>query len=131
MKTKNIKQEVIFNVSPHEVYETLMDSKKHSDATCEGAEVSREVGGEFSVQSDYATGKNLELVPDKKIVQSWHASDWPEGHYSKVTFALSKDQKGTKLTFTQSDVPEEFCDDISQGWIDFYWEPMKKYFAKK
>jgi len=29
MKTKSIKQTVAFKVSPHEVYEALMDSKKH------------------------------------------------------------------------------------------------------
>jgi len=130
MKTKDIKQEVFFNVSSHEIYETLMDSKKHAESTCEDAKISREVGGEFSTQGDYASGKNLELIPDKKIVQSWRASEWPEGHYSKVTYEFEKAKDGTKLTFTQTNVPEEFCDDIDQGWVDYYWEPMKKYFNK-
>ena len=126
MKTKSIKQTTQFKAPPHQVYEMLMDSKKHGQFTGGKAKISRKVGGKFSVYDDYAEGKNLALVPDKKIVQSWRASDWPEGHYSKVTFALSNNKAGTKLTFTQTGVPSEFFADIKQGWIDFYWNPLKE-----
>lgn len=125
MKTKDIKQVVLFSSSPHEVYEALMDSKKHAKFTGGKAKISRRVGGAFSVYDDYAEGKNLELVPDKKIVQSWHASDWPEGVYSEVTFKLEPKGKGTKMTFIQKGIPAEMYADIKQGWIDFYWTPMK------
>ncbi|MBI4283715.1 MAG: SRPBCC domain-containing protein, partial [Chloroflexi bacterium] len=67
-----------------------------------------------------------ELVPDKKIVQTWRASDWPEGHYSKVIFSLKEIKGGTHLTFTQTGVPEEQYEDIAQGWRDYYWAPIKK-----
>jgi activator of HSP90 ATPase len=126
MKTKNIKQTAQFKAAQHEVYEMLMDSKQHGQFTGGKAKISRKVGGKFSVFDNYAEGKNLALIPDKKIVQSWRASDWPETHYSKVTFALSKNKSGTKLTFTQIGVPAEFYSDIKQGWIDFYWKPLKE-----
>ncbi len=66
--------------------------------------------------------------PDQVIVQSWRYCDWPEGHYSKAT--LKEVPGGTRLTFTQSGVPEKFYDDISQGWRDYYWEPMKEIWEK-
>jgi activator of HSP90 ATPase len=71
------------------------------------------------------SGEILELVPDKKIVQSWRYSDWPEGVYSKATFELEAIEKGTRLTFTQSGVPDDKYEDIKQGWKDYYWAPMK------
>ena len=108
METRTIKQSVTIKASPHDVYEALMDSKKHAKFTGGKATISRKVGGKFSAFDGYAEGVNLELVPDKKIVQSWRASDWPEGHYSKATFALKAVAGGTKLTFTQTGVPEEF-----------------------
>jgi len=37
---------------------------------------------------DYIAGKNIELVPDKKIVQDWRAVDGPEGYFSRVTFEI-------------------------------------------
>jgi activator of HSP90 ATPase len=124
---KVIKQKVILKTTPHEVYEMLMDSKKHSVFTGDTAKISRKVGGKFSAFSGYAEGTNLELVEDKLIVQEWRASDWPEGHYSKATFSLKKAKTGTELTFTQTDVPEDQYTSISSGWKDYYWTTMKEY----
>ncbi len=130
MKTKTIHQSVTFKDSPHEVYEALMDSEKHSEFTGSEAKISRAVGGKFTVYGGEIEGVNLYLVSDQKIVQSWRYSDWQEGHYSKATFLLKKVDGGTNLNFTQTDVPEEHYEDISQGWHDYYWGPMKEMLEK-
>jgi len=130
MKTKNIRQSVTFKASPHEVYEALMDSRRHSKFTGEKASISRKIGGKLIAYGGYIEGANLDLVPDKKIVQSWRGSDWPKGHYSKATFALRKVKGGTRLTFYQSGVPAQYYEGIKQGWRDFYWAPMKKMLEK-
>ena len=77
MKTKTIRQSVTFKASPHGVYETLMDSKKHSALTGSQVRISRNIGDKFSVYGGDIVGVNLELAPDHKIVQSWRYSDWP------------------------------------------------------
>ena len=125
METKIIRQLVTFKASPHDVYEMLMDSKKHAAFTGDDAEIDRKVGGRFSVWGGYIDGTNLELVPDRKIVQSWRGSDWPEGHYSQVVFDLKEKDGVTTLNFEQTGVPEEFYEDIAQGWHDYYWQPMQ------
>ena len=122
--SKILKQKVIINKTPHEVYEMLMDSKKHSNFTEAKAKISNIVGGKFTAYDDYINGINLELVPDKKIVQKWRARDWPDGHYSTVTYLLSNNKKGTILNFTQEDLPADQYKEIKQGWIDFYWNKM-------
>lgn len=130
MSGNNIEQQVEFNASAHEVYELLMDEKKHADFTDAPASISREVGGKFSVWGGYATGHNLELAPDRKIVQTWRASDWPEGEESKVTFELNNKNGKCELTFSQSAVPKDHVEDISKGWKDNYWDLMKRYLAE-
>jgi activator of HSP90 ATPase len=122
-----IHQTVTFKVIPHEVYEALMDSKKHAAFSGGAARISREVGGEFMAYDDYITGRNIELVPDKKIVQDWRAVDWAEDYYSRITFELTPIPEGTRLDFTHEDLPEGTEEEFTQGWIDNYWEPMKKY----
>ena len=131
MKTKTIRQSVTLKTTPHEVYEALMDSRKHARVIGAKARISRKVGGRFSAYDGYIEGVNLNLVPDKKIVQSWRGSDWPKGHYSRATFSLKKVKNGTHLTFTQSGVPDQYYNDISQGWRDYYWKPMKEMLTKK
>jgi activator of HSP90 ATPase len=128
--SKLIKQTITFNASPHEVYEALMDSKKHSAFTGGKASISRTVGGKFSAYDNYITGKNIELVPDKKIVQEWRAVDWPEGYFSHIIYEFTAVPEGTRLDFTHADVPNGTEEEFTQGWIDNYWEPMKAYLEK-
>jgi len=130
MKVKTIRQSITFKASPHEVYEALMDSRRHAKFTGEKARISRKVGGKFMAYGGYIEGVNLNLLPDRKIIQSWRGSDWPEGHYSKATFSLKKVKKNTRLTFTQVGVPDQYYQDIRQGWRDYYWKPMKEMVEK-
>ena len=123
---KIIRQSVTLKATPHAVYEALMDSRKHARFTGDAASISRKVGGRIMAYGGYITGTNLELAPDKKIVQTWHAADWAEGHTSRVTFKLASAKGGgTRLAFTHSGVPDEHYESIKQGWIDNYWTPMK------
>jgi activator of HSP90 ATPase len=126
-----IRQSVTLHATPREVFETLMDSRKHGKFTGGPAKISRVVGGKVSVYGGYATGENLELSQDRKIVQSWRAGDWPEGHYSRVTFRLTRVKGGTRITFTQSGVPAGNVAGIRKGWIDYYWTPLRSLFPKK
>ncbi|MDQ7825696.1 MAG: SRPBCC family protein [Candidatus Eremiobacteraeota bacterium] len=121
-----IRQSVTFNAPPHEVYEALMDSKKHEAFTRDKAHISRKPGGTFTAYGGYITGKNLELYEDEKIVQLWRTDEWPEGHFSTVTYRLKDLHGSTKLTFTQDGIPEEFCESIRKGWHEYYWRPLKK-----
>lgn len=125
-----IEQVVIFKASPHEVYEALMDSSKHAAFTRSEAEISREVGGQYCAYAGYICGSNLELVPDQKIVQSWHAMDWPEDHYSVVTFILAPVAEGTRLSFTHANLPEGTEEEFDAGWIENYWEPLKTFLER-
>ena len=129
--SKPIRQTVTIKAKTNDVYEALMDSRKHAKFTGGQAKISRKVGGDIMAYDGYITGKNLELVPDKKIVQEWRASEWPAGHTSKVTFTLTKIKSGTRLAFRHTGVPAEHYDSIKQGWIDSYWTPMKAMLEKQ
>ena len=126
-----IQQTVTFHASPHAVYELLMDSDSHAAFSGDSASISREAGGEISAYGGYITGRNLKLIPDREIVQSWRAVDWPEGYFSTVTFVLLPIPEGTRLNFTHADLPDGTEEEFEQGWIDNYWEPMKRALAKK
>ncbi|OGY79404.1 MAG: hypothetical protein A3B74_01015 [Candidatus Kerfeldbacteria bacterium RIFCSPHIGHO2_02_FULL_42_14] len=129
--SKNIRQTLTLPVTPHEVYEALMKSALHSQFTRSTARISAKVGGKISAYDGYIEGKNLELLSDKKIVQRWRASDWDEEDSSVATFTLQKIKSGTKIIFTQTDVPDEHVQEIRQGWKDYYWKPLQKWFSEK
>lgn len=130
MKTKSIRQTVTIPGDPTMVFNALMDSKKHSAFTGDTARISRRVGGKFSAYGGYCYGINLKLVKNRKIVQTWRASDWPEGHFSKASFDFRRTKSGTRLTFHQTGVPANQLKSVKQGWAEFYWQPMKKMFRE-
>ncbi len=130
-KTKTIRQKVTIPADPMKVYEAYMDAEKHAKFTGSKASSDPKVGGEFTAWDGYISGKNLELEPGMRIVQEWRSSDFPEGYAASRLELTLKDAKGsTELTMVHSGVPVEIAEDIAQGWKDFYWEPMKKYFKK-
>jgi activator of HSP90 ATPase len=130
MKTKTIQQTVTFKASPTEVYETLMDSKRHAALSGERAEISRKVGGKFKAWGSHISGFNLALEPGKKIVQAWRATGWWPAHYSIAIFEIISVAAGAKLKFTQIGIPPHRCSGHYRGWIEAYWTPMKEVFAR-
>lgn len=130
IKTKNIKQVVTFAATPHEIYSMLMDSKKHATFTGETARIGKRVGSTIAAYGGWIEGKNLKLIPDRLIVQSWRGADWPKGHWSKVMFLLTKTKTGTKLTFGHTGVPGGKFKGIYDGWKSQYWAKMKKQLSK-
>mgnify|MGYP001575950351 CR=1 FL=1 len=132
MKTRNIKVKVVIKAPAHEIYEALMDSRKHSKLTGDKSSISRKVGGKIKAYGKYIEGKNLKLVKDKKIVQLWRASDWPKKHFSTVTFLLKEKKGKTTLLFTQIKVPilGKGMDVTAPAWNLYYWRPLKLMLEK-
>ena len=130
-RTTTIRQKALIPASPDEVYDAFMDAKKHSAFTASKATSDPRVGGEFSAWDGYITGKNLELEKGKKIVQEWSTTDWPD-HFppSKLELNFKKTATGTQISMIHSNVPAEQADELAEGWTEFYWKPLKEYFAK-
>ena len=129
MRTKTLQQTVTFKASPHQVYNMLMNSKKHQSLSGEPAKISRKVGGKFTAWGSHISGINLVLKPGKKIVQAWRATGWWPDHYSVAIYDIAKIPGGSKLKFTQIGVPPNRYSGHYRGWIEAYWTPMKEMFA--
>ena len=130
LDTTTIRQTVTFCASPEQVYEVIIDSKKHESLSGEKASISTEIGGAFTAWGEHISGFNLVLQPGRRIVQAWRAHDWWADHYSIVTIDLCKVDGGTELRFSQVGVPPHRFDGHSRGWIETYWRPMQDLFEK-
>jgi len=123
-------QRTTLDAPPGEIFEMLMNTRRHARFTGESARIGRRVGASFSAYGGYITGVNVEIVPNRRIVQAWRGTDWPKGAYSIVTFELAPlARRRTRLTFTQHGVPRRQRRSIERGWKDFYWDPMKAALA--
>jgi activator of HSP90 ATPase len=109
-----------------------MDSKLHSKVIDGPVKINKKEGTAFSAYGDYITGKNLQLIPGKLIVQSWWASDWDKSE-TISTFILLFKQKGKNavVRMTHTNVPDTNFESIKEGWNLYYWKPWKAYLAGK
>ncbi len=125
----SIHQEVEFNTSSKRIYEALLDSKQFSAFSGAPAEIDREAGGAISCFGNNIVGRNIELVPNQRIVQAWRVVMWPEGVYSVVKFELKMQGSAARVILDHSGFPEEHREHLDAGWARMYWEPLRKYLA--
>jgi activator of HSP90 ATPase len=122
-----IHQEVELNAAPHRIYEVLLDSKQFAEFSGYPATIGAGAGSTFSMFGGLIVGRNIELIPDQRIVQAWRPADWDPGVYSIVKFELAADGAKTKLTLDHAGFPKGTFDHLNSGWPLRYWDPLKKY----
>jgi activator of HSP90 ATPase len=128
-KRTSLHQEAEFNASPQRIYEVLLDSKQFAACTGMQAEIDPKEGGAFSTFGGQIVGRNVELVPNQRIVQAWRPAHWDPGIYSIVRFELKPQGSETLLILDHTGFPEGDFDHLSSGWQSHYLEPLKKFFG--
>lgn len=132
LKTTTIKQKEFIPAKPTEIYDALLNEEKHSTFTGAKATCDRRVGGRFTAWDGYISGVNVKLENGRRIVQEWKTTEWPKGALpSLLEFTFTEKGEGTEVRMIQKRVPALQAQSYSQGWIDYYWSPLKKYFRHK
>jgi activator of HSP90 ATPase len=139
---ESIHQEPVFKASRKRVYEALTDAKQFNQVTLLSeamrsgmspgsapTEISRAVGGAFSLFGGYIVGRHIELVPNERIVQAWRVGNWHPGVYSIAKFELAEQGSGTRIVFDHTGFPKGTGEHLAAGWKGNYWEPLAKFLA--
>lgn len=125
----SLHQVIDFTASPERVYEALLDSKRFTAFSGAPAQIDPGAGGPFSMFGGMIGGRNIELVPNERIVQAWRPEDWKPGVYSLVKFELLKRGSQTQVVLDHTGFPEGRFEALNAGWKTHYWDPLGKYFA--
>jgi activator of HSP90 ATPase len=131
METREILHEVTFAARPEDVFEALLDPVRHAAFSGAPAEIDRRQGGKFSLYGGHLQGDIVEFETNRRIVENWRATDWPEGAMSRVTYELHPMDggRGCRLSFLQTGVPAANYESINAGWRKHYWEKLAEYFG--
>jgi len=142
---EGIHQEPVFKASRKRVYEALTDANQfgkvvqlsaamQSGGMKTGAApvtISREAGGAFAAFGGYISGRQIELVPNERIVQVWRAGSWDPGSYSIAKFVLEEQGAETKIKFDHTGFPKGQAEHLAEGWRINYWEPLAKFLGEE
>lgn len=127
---ESLKMSVILPVPAGRLYRAWLSGAEHSAFTGSKATVTAGVGVAFTAGDDYIQGTTLELEPNKRIVQSWRTTEFAASDQdSRLEVLLEETSQGTKVTLVHTNIPDGQAATYRQGWLDFYFMPMKQYFA--
>jgi len=137
---ESIHEELVFKADRETVYETLTDTARFDKMTREiqareggnnsaapPTQISREVGGSFTLFGGRIVGRHLELVPNQRIVQAWRVAYWEPGIFSIVRFDFTEHASDTKIVFSHSAFPKGDAANLVNGWKLHYWQPLEKF----
>ncbi len=131
-KVTTIRQQIYIPAKPDQVYNTLVNSEQHANFTETRVTGQPKIGNTFSWLNGYAFGVYLDLEKDKRILLEWQTEKWPSGSLpSTLELTFNAKDDGTEVTLVQSGVPVAYAELLAQGWLDFYWVPLQRYFEKK
>jgi activator of HSP90 ATPase len=124
---KDYKKYFILPATPEEVYNAITNPLAIKMWTDQEAEMSTNVGSEFSIMDGDIVGKNLEFEENKKIMQEWYfgETDIP----SIVTIKIHETTQGASVELRHSNIPDEAFEDIVEGWNSAYFGSLQDYFS--
>jgi activator of HSP90 ATPase len=115
--------------TPQKLYEMFMNSAKHTAATGMPAKISPKAGGKWSAFGGMILGKNLALIPNRRIVQAWRSSQWKKADPDSILIVSFEKSAGggAQAELDHVGVPQHDHAGVTEGWVKYYWEPWKAY----
>jgi activator of HSP90 ATPase len=127
---KAIQQQIRFkNTTAEELFDIFLNADKHS-AIHGGAKakISKKEGDAFSLLNGNLIGKNLMIVPNRMIVQSWRGNVWKSTDLDSVLSLIFSDVKGgAQIEMVHAFTPSQF----TELWDEVYWQPLRRYLDDK
>ena len=131
--SKTIIQKVVFkNTTAKTLYDLYMNAKQHSKIAGSPVKISAKTGEKFSAHGNYINGRNIHLVKNKQIIQTWRAAGWDRSAVDSI-FMINLEQSGkdTILDMVHAYLPEKEVAGVKKGWTAHYWNPWKQHIAGK
>ncbi|MGE0568088.1 MAG: SRPBCC domain-containing protein [Bacteroidia bacterium] len=127
---ERLKISFVINASPKQVYRDWLSSRGHSDFTGAEAKITAKPDSKFTAWDGYIWGKNIELIKDNYIKQSWRTSDfdenWPD---SILEVKLKLLGQKTVVEIIHSNLQKGDAKKYTDGWNDYYKEPMQAFYG--
>lgn len=121
----------ILPAQPAAVFRAWLDGAIVTEFTGSPAQGDDQPANAFTAWDGYISGKNLEISPPHRILQSWRTTEFPEGAPdSRLEITFEAHPEGTLLRLAHSEIPEGQGEDYRIGWEDYYFAPLREYFSK-
>ena len=130
MSTETIELSTVIAAEPDDAYAAWMTAKRHAAFTGAAAAVEARAGARHAAWGGYIHGWVLKAGPGRRATFAWRTTDFtPADPDSLVELSMTRAKGGTLVKITHRDVPAGQGARYMQGWEEYYFEPLARYFA--
>jgi uncharacterized protein YndB with AHSA1/START domain len=118
--------------APSRLYSMYLDAGEHAGFTGAPVKIAARVGAPFEAFEGALTGRILQLVPNRLIVQSWRSRNFGKRDIdSTLVLSFWPDPGGGRIELTHVNVADRDFAGVSEGWSRYYWIPWRAYLDKR
>ncbi len=113
---------------PERLYSMYLSPREHASFTGAPVRIAARAGAAFKAFDGALTGRILQVVPGRLIVQSWRSTQFGARELdSTLVLAFHKDRAGGRIELTHVNVADGDFAGVCEGWGRYYWTPWRAY----
>jgi uncharacterized protein YndB with AHSA1/START domain len=117
---------------PARLYRMYLDPRQHAAFTGAPVKIAARVGARFEAFGGALTGRILQLIPGRLIVQSWRSSEFGKRDLdSTLVLSFWPERSGGRIELTHVNVADSDFAGVSEGWTKYYWTPWRAYLSRQ
>jgi activator of HSP90 ATPase len=132
MRMKVIKQSVVLPAPAKKLYAMYLNARQHAAITGSAVQIGARPGSKFRAFGGALSGRILQTVPGKLIVQAWRSTAFHKGDGdSTLILRFVPQGRSGRIELTHVNVPAHDYRGVNTGWPAYYWGPWRKLLNKR
>ncbi|HEY8069889.1 MAG TPA: SRPBCC domain-containing protein [Burkholderiales bacterium] len=129
---RTVTQSVVLPARAKDLYAMYLNPRTHGAIIGHKVVIGARPGSKFRAFGGALTGRMLQTVPGRLIVQSWRATPFHRSD-ADSTLILRFTPKGRRgrIDLVHVNVPNHDYNGVNKGWKNYYWKPWRKYLAER
>ncbi|MEZ5010495.1 MAG: SRPBCC domain-containing protein [Bacteroidales bacterium] len=123
---KTFKKSFQINADTEDVYAALTNPKTIELWSGYPAVMDTTPGSEFSMWEGDITGRIMEAIENKRIVQEWYFGELDVPSVAMII--LVRDFGNTLVTVEHTNIPDSDFENISEGWREYIMGAIQRFF---
>jgi uncharacterized protein YndB with AHSA1/START domain len=117
---------------PAQLYDMYINPRLHAAITGFPVKIAARAGARFEAFGGALSGKVLQVVPGRLIVQSWRSTHFGKRDLdSTLVLAFLPHRRGGRIMLTHVNVAAQDYGGVSEGWAKYYFVPWRAYLESR
>jgi len=128
-----VRQTVVLPATPKALYSMYLNPRVHRAITGHEVRIGSRPGAPFRAFGGALSGRILQTVPGRLIVQSWRSSPFHKGDHDSTLILrfLPAGKNRGRIDLVHVNVPTHDYHGVNKGWKNYYWKPWRKLLAQR